>query len=552
MARFAAKTKIDNKLVMFRRSEDGGAVLFSLFIFLMMVITCAIALDFMRFETQRTRLQNTMDRAVLASTDLQQTLDPQVVFEDHMAKGGFPGVGTLVVSEQYVGSPDDPANLVGRTATASAQLPINTLLIDGFFGIDTLVAPGGATATESISDVEISMVLDVSGSMGTTKLQQMKNAANDFVDAVIQDEDDQDRVSISIVPFATQVNANPTIMSYFNRRFDHDNSYCLDFFDSDFESIEITPSSEPGAPTYTQTAHWDWRSNDSSPTPTQFHACYPQTSRHILAWESDNQTLKDHINSFYSDGWTSIEIGTKWGAALLDPSTQPVLTGMIASGHVSSNFAGRPASHETENMAKVLIVMSDGANTTQWYKKDDFAGGLSPMYRRWNNKQGIWRYSWFDYRRDDGDADPYDEKAYYDLENETWKKKPIGGDKATQLTWQEVWELYRVKYFREKILKKIYTTSSWSDGWGPWWNTYYSIGRSTKDPRTSDICAAARDKGIRVYTIGFETGDTDSAANVALADCAGSPANFFQADGLEISEAFSAIATRINQLRLTQ
>jgi hypothetical protein len=37
-----------------------------------------------------------------------------------------------------------------------------------------------------------------------------------------------------------------------------------------------------------------------------------------------------------------------------------------------------------------------------------------------------------------------------------------------------------------------------------------------------------------------------------MQDCASSPSHFFRVEGVELSEAFRAIARQINQLRLTQ
>jgi hypothetical protein len=65
----------------------------------------------------------------------------------------------------------------------------------------------------------------------------------------------------------------------------------------------------------------------------------------------------------------------------------------------------------------------------------------------------------------------------------------------------------------------------------------------------SNICAAARAKNIVIWSIGFEV--SNHGANV-MRDCASSPSHFFRVEGVEITEAFSAIARQINQLRLTQ
>lgn len=66
----------------FARDEGGVMVVFSLFIMIMILMVGGIGVDTMRFEMERTRLQNTIDRAVLAAADLDQTLDAKTVVRD--------------------------------------------------------------------------------------------------------------------------------------------------------------------------------------------------------------------------------------------------------------------------------------------------------------------------------------------------------------------------------------------------------------------------------------------------------------------------------------
>jgi len=72
----------------FTRREDGAMTIFAVFIFLMMLLVAGIGVDLMRNEMERTKLQNTIDRAVLAAADLDQTLDPQAVVTDYFDKAG--------------------------------------------------------------------------------------------------------------------------------------------------------------------------------------------------------------------------------------------------------------------------------------------------------------------------------------------------------------------------------------------------------------------------------------------------------------------------------
>ena len=78
-----------SRVARFASSERGSLVVFSLFCFLCMLILAGVALDVMHTEERRTRLQNTLDRAVLAAADLNQTLAPKDVVKDYFTKSGL-------------------------------------------------------------------------------------------------------------------------------------------------------------------------------------------------------------------------------------------------------------------------------------------------------------------------------------------------------------------------------------------------------------------------------------------------------------------------------
>ena len=56
---------------------------------LMMLMVCGIAVDLMQNEMMRTRVQNTLDRAILAASDLDQPLPADDVVDDYFAKAGM-------------------------------------------------------------------------------------------------------------------------------------------------------------------------------------------------------------------------------------------------------------------------------------------------------------------------------------------------------------------------------------------------------------------------------------------------------------------------------
>jgi hypothetical protein len=115
-----------------------------------------IAIDIMRYETQRVQLQYTLDRSVLAAASVTQPLNPVDVVENYFEISGL---------DNYRLSIDVEEGLNFRRVEAYAELEINTLFMH-MFGVRVLTSPAEGAAEERIRNVEVSMVVDISGSMG--------------------------------------------------------------------------------------------------------------------------------------------------------------------------------------------------------------------------------------------------------------------------------------------------------------------------------------------------------------------------------------------------
>ncbi|WP_348641904.1 hypothetical protein [Mesorhizobium sp. B2-5-4] len=84
---------------------------------------------------------------------------------------------------------------------------------------------------------------------------------------------------------------------------------------------------------------------------------------------------------------------------------------------------------------------------------------------------------------------------------------------------------------------------------------YNDAGKETTRTAATKLCAAMRDKGIEIFTIGFKLDKTNAAST--LQNCAspdtGSVKHFYQAaDGAELDSAFQTIARNIETLALTK
>ena len=249
----------------FRSDESGDILVFSVFTLVVMAIIGGIAVDIGYYERSRTDLQTSLDSAVLAAASLSQDMEPQEVVESYMASAGFSDLAIDVVStKEEIGD-----ILVGRTVKASLLDAHETLLMR-LFGQETLDLGVTAQATERVEDIEISLVLDVSGSMGLNaynqtdyrKINALKSAARDFVQDILS-EAEEDRVSISIVPYSTKVNAGEALLSAYTVSDEHTYSHCLDFEEDDFLTSGIDPDTE-----HQRTGHFQFQGMDEGPDQT--------------------------------------------------------------------------------------------------------------------------------------------------------------------------------------------------------------------------------------------------------------------------------------------
>lgn len=469
--RTPAQARPADLITRFTREEDGLVTIFALFMILIMVFLGGMGVDLMRHERERSKVQAVADRAVLAAADLDQTLPPEEVARDYFNKAGM---------AEYVSSVTVDEGLNYRRVTVDASRDLNTLFMDSL-GQDSLPVPARSTAEERVAKVEISMVLDISGSMReNNKMENLHEAGAVFVDTVLKPEN-RDLISVSVVPYTAQVNVGRSIFDQLNITRRHGYSYCVDFDDSEFSEVAISQTRE-----YEHMQHfeagWSWngyhRDNTGRYNNISNPGCPKRSYEQVAAFSQDATWLKNRISRFQPRANTSIHLGMKWGVAMLDPAFRPIGSAI----GVDPAFRNRPASYSDADTLKTVILMTDGVNVTT---------------RRINPQA----YANRDHRRH--------------------------------------WSDYPLYWWLERNVRS-------SERWKYYWTKYTP---TEADSLLSTICDAAKAKGIVIWSIGFEVGD--HGANV-MKDCASSDSHFFRVSGVEIVDAFEAIARQINQLRLTQ
>lgn len=595
-----------NSAKSFISHDSGSMTVLALFMMMMIFIASGFAVDVMRFDRERAKLQYALDRAVLAAADLDQDLCPKEVVRDYLSKEGLDQylVGDPIVTPDICGS--QAVTLEGyRRVEAVAQIDIEMHFMK-WSGIETIASTAASVAEESIGDVEISLVLDVSGSMRGTKLTNLKKAANDFIDEMT-DKSEDGKLSISIIPYSEQVSIPDNLMAQLNTEGSNQFANCIDFQAADFSNTSfnyfnvtdiatgaVVPGpSIPQTLFFTDSGTHDRRAtngfvNDQLICLSNNHNLGSGVSagqREMTILQKDPILLKQRIDAMEANGWTSIDVGLKWGLALLDDSTRPLISTLSGAGQVPVEFADRPAPNRTADTLKVVVLMTDGANTRQHMVLPPYHDGTSSIW--WsastttysfvtepnnipNDPDFYWPsipiYEWdsargFYWAREVIQPVAYGANPTYrqircSAGNSNGCTNFITADQRDRtidgtdgivgpLDWPAVWERTSKDAIYD-LLRSAYGRN-YADNWFA--NSSVELNQPDKDPRVRSLCADAEQERMVIFSVAFEA---PTAAKVLLQDCVTDDGAYYEATGDEIIDVFASIGSTIQNLRLTQ
>lgn len=618
--------------VRFRRNEDGAFTIFGLYLFILMVIIGGMAVDLMRFETKRVQLQGTLDAATLAATNLRQELDSELLIRDFMRKRGYdPELVAIDVEPTYVGS--DGSTIVARNVATSYPLDVDTFFMH-MLDIDTLSTTTGSAAFQGVQNVEISLVVDISGSMQGSKIAALKESAKDFVRAVIDESNTENATSISLVaynhavvvpdilldrlntsgavpipeanqaPYAGALTAYPRTAA---------NSRCVRFSDdqlmtsnlaSDWAAIRaVSPSTVLDRMAYYDVGDKSAGAGGTYSRPADdFNRRCDPTRTAILPFETSIAALETAIDGMTADGWTAIDTGMKWGTALLDPAMRPVINSLVTAEILPDLVRDRPGDYDPASTIKIVVLMTDGANTVQYDLKSNFKNGPSRIWfsekaSRDDDPDGApGNTDWKDLHVVDSNEDGLRDRAkewfdgyYVEMPGNSASERFMrqhrlgtsGSDESDavlygvtevpddlrQLSYTELYDRFSEnavsEFFRDNDVGDDAARRAHRDAEEIVENNFSANERLSGSPRDSftefGICDAAKfvrpgetQPDIRVFTIAFEVPVGGDAENT-MRDCATDDDYFYNAsDEEELAEAFGAIAGAITMLTLTQ
>ena len=524
----------------FARKEDGALIILALFFFVLMAMMGGVAIDLMKNENIRTQLTQTLDRCTLMAASLDQRLDPETVVTDCVNKAGLSSsLRSVVVLD------GENARDVKAVARADSQ-PFFMHMI----GIESFDAAARARAVQRITNVELSLVLDVSGSMQGTKIANLKTAASNFVATMI-DNDTGGRTAISLVPYNGQVNLGSALRSRFTTVDNHGvaNANCVDLPSGVYGATAMSRTTPMPMTAHADTFSTTWASNgylnfaDGWSTPNNLNRWCPPMASNVVRLPSDNVAmLQSQINGLQAIGATSINAGMKWGLTLLDPASRPMFGELAGMGAMSGEFTDRPYDYTDSDTLKVIVLMTDGAHFAEERVNDGYRMGLSPIYRANGSGQYSIRH-----------ASRAGTNKFYVPHLNAWQATAFSsGSGTTQQTWQQVWANQRMTWVAWQLYARAFGTDDVSRN--AQYDAAMNLFRTRTDTNAMDaqlqqICTLAKAQDVLVFGIAFEA---PAGGQAQISQCASSPQHYFNAQGLEIATAFDSIANNLTMLKLTQ
>lgn len=362
--------------------DDRGSVviMFGLTIFIIFSIVGS-AVDYGRAMLARARLQAAVDSSVLAAARVWQ-LENDLELAEQKALAHFESNKPTEPSRVVQFTPDMEAatfTMVGETTVRTpflsfVQIPQIVVATRG----QALIAGGGNAGT----NVEVSLMLDVTGSMAGTRIDDLKAAAQDLIDIVVWADQSEFKSRVALAPFSSAINAgsdlgpkvsfSPATKLEFRVRDGKSTTKKTRYRTSGYCLSERTGSE----------ALTDAAPSDGARIPRVYGndgaACVP--SAPIVPLTSNKDTLKDVIKGFKASGNTAGHLGTAWAWYLLSPNwagvfpegSKPMPYSMLAD----VGEKGQPL------LTKYAVLMTDGEFNYQYCNStvDGVAGAAMPDY----------------------------------------------------------------------------------------------------------------------------------------------------------------------------
>ncbi len=332
----------------FGQDKRGAIIIVFAFALLVLVGMIGGAVDYGRWLKAKTSTQAAMDAAVLAAGRVMQI--PGTSKSDALAAAQkyYDKNKSAVLSSDNVAfstSPDG-AEIIATSVASQVKTPFLGLM--GLRELPVNATSKALLGPNSGSNLEVSLMLDTTGSMYGQKMIDLQAAAKDLIDIVIGDGQSNGNTRIALAPFSRYVNVGATYFS------------------------AITGSTAGGGlneRTCVKERSNSDRYTDASPSVGGLFdpylgtgTCSPTVT--IMPLTNDAAALKAQIDSFPTSDLTAGHLGTAWAWYLLSPNWSGVWTGDSTPKPYA--MLTETNGNGTPRLRKIAVLMTDGAYNTEY------------------------------------------------------------------------------------------------------------------------------------------------------------------------------------------
>jgi Flp pilus assembly protein TadG len=379
---------ISSHLARFRGDRSGNvAILFALSLVVLM-LGIGAAVDIGRWLHARDKTIAAIDAAVLAGARTLQLDDADVdtavatatKYYDENVSQRLP-----VTDDTVTFTVSDSGNSV--TANGSAYIETPFLRFANIEKLPLVTVSKAEAEYGTVENLEISLMLDVTGSMKGDKLADLKTAAKDLIEIIESQVGKGYTTKVALVPFSEDIRL-PTTSALNKARGNNlpdekevrtgsgwnqqTKTYYLSDCVVERKGAQKYTDAEPSAADEKVMAHytedytqsgggggngWGWGGGWGSGGKKKGKCTVPENSA-IVPLSDDTEELKEKIDDLSADGYTAGHLGTAWAWYTLSPNWASLWPAK-----------SRPEPYETEDLKKIAILMTDGEYNTQ-YDKD--------------------------------------------------------------------------------------------------------------------------------------------------------------------------------------
>jgi len=304
--------------------QTSGAIIIAFAIVTPIVMgAMGMALDFSRAYLVQQRLAQALDAAALAAAS--SSSDPATI--EQKVKDFF----DANYPEEELGVTFEPVVEVdGDVIRVSGVAKYYTTFMS-LLGIDEMEVDAYTEVVREVSNLEVAMVLDVTGSMASNNnIGALRTASTNFVNILYENARNPDSVKVALIPYSTAVNVGP----YGLGKDIYGDNYGDAFVNNpdDLEYDQWDDREWHGCvealnyPNDEEDSDGPWDMYEFDCTNWGFCDWYNQNQpnlwcnkSHIIPLTNDQDLLLDEIDDFQAEGSTLANLGMVWGYRVLSP-----------------------------------------------------------------------------------------------------------------------------------------------------------------------------------------------------------------------------------------